>query len=78
MKNMKFRQSLFWDVDPKTIDPKKNAQYIIERVLDFGTDEEVRWVRRHYSPRLLKKTINHSRILFPQTKSLWHLLLEKK
>lgn len=35
---MRFRQSLFWDVDPKTIDPKKHAQYIIERILDFGYD----------------------------------------
>jgi len=31
-----FRQSLFWDVDPKTIDPEKNAKYVIERVLEFG------------------------------------------
>ena len=26
---MHFRQALFWDVDPKTIDPKKNSNYII-------------------------------------------------
>ena len=33
---MEFQQSLFWDVNPKNIDPQKNAQYVIERVFDFG------------------------------------------
>ncbi|MBI4994134.1 hypothetical protein HZC21_00610 [Candidatus Peregrinibacteria bacterium] len=34
-----FRQSLFWDIDPKTIDLKKHKRYIIERILDFGNDK---------------------------------------
>lgn len=71
---MKFRQSLFWDVDPKTIDQKKNARYIIERVLDFGTDSEVRWLCRNYSAGLIKKTIKTSRVLHSKTKKLWSLL----
>jgi len=33
---MKFRQALFWDVNPAKIDPKKNARYVVERVLDLG------------------------------------------
>ena len=36
---MRFRRSLFWDVDPKTIDEKRHATYIIERILDFGNDD---------------------------------------
>jgi len=30
---MRFRQALFWDTNPSKIDAKKNAQYVIERVL---------------------------------------------
>lgn len=60
---MKFRQSLFWDTDPKLIDPQKHAVYIIERVLDFGNDKEVRWVCNFYRPALIKKVINNSRSL---------------
>ncbi len=71
---MKFRQSLFWDVDPKTIDPKKNAVYIIERILDFGNDDEVRWMARTYSPRLIKKVVATSRVLHQKSKSLWSLI----
>ncbi len=74
---MKFRQSLFWDVNPKNIDPKKNAQYIIERVADFGDDKEARWVLNFYGKKVLKKTIAKSRSLRPETKNLWTLMLKK-
>ena len=75
---MKFRQSLFWDVNPKKIDPKKNAQYIIERVADLGRDNEVRDVFKLYKKPLLRKVIAKSRCLRPETKMLWTLLLNTK
>lgn len=74
---MKFRQTLFWDVNPKNIDVKKNAQYIIERVADFGNDKEARWVLNFYNKGVLKKTITKSRCLMPETKNLWTLILKK-
>lgn len=74
---MKFRQTLFWDTNPKKIDPHKNAQYIIERVADFGRDDEVRWVWGYYDKKSLQKFISNSRCLSPRTKTLWTLLLNK-
>jgi hypothetical protein len=75
---MKFRQALFWDTDPKKIHTQKNAQYIIERVADFGNDKEARWVLDFYDKNLLKKVIARSRCLRPRTKALWALLLQTK
>ena len=72
---MRLRQSLFWDTDPKKINLKKHAKYVIERILDFGNDSEVRWMSRNYSPRLIKKVTNESRVLHNKTRSLWKLLL---
>lgn len=74
---MKFRPALFWDANPKKIDPQKNAQYIIERVADFGRDKEVRWVLGYYDKKLLKKIITQSRCLRPETRNLWTLMLNK-
>jgi len=74
---MKFRQSLFWDTHPKNIDSKKNAQYIIERVADFGNDSEARWVLNFYDVSLLRRVISKSRCVRPETKALWTLLLKK-
>ena len=71
---MKFRRALFWDTNPKKIDQKKNALYIIERVLDLGKDEEVKWVQRFYRKSLIKKVVSNPRRLMPETKTLWRLL----
>lgn len=73
---MEFRQSLFWDTNPKNIDPNKNAQYVIERVVDFGHDDEVRWLWNFYDKALMKKIVSKSRSLRPQSKALWTLLLQ--
>ncbi len=72
---MEFRQSLFWDVDPKTIDPETHARYIIERVLDFGNDKEVRWMYGKYPHSLIAEIVQNSRVLRPQTKALWQTLI---
>ena len=73
---MQFRPALFWDTNPRNIDTKKNAQYIIERVADFGDDKEVRWVLDYYDNKLVKKVIAKSRCVRPRTKALWALLLK--
>jgi hypothetical protein len=77
IKSIKFRQELFWDVDPRTINPQKHAEYIIERILDFGRDEEVRWMVQFYPKVIIKKTFSNSRVLHNKTKALWKLLLTK-
>ncbi|MEK7512001.1 MAG: hypothetical protein AAB575_03210 [Patescibacteria group bacterium] len=75
---MKFRQALFWDTNPKKIDVKKNAQYIIERIADFGNDKEARWVLNYYDKGFIRKIIAKSRCLRSDTKNLWTLMLKNK
>lgn len=75
---MKLRQALFWDTNPDKIDTEKNAQYVIERVLDFGNDGEVKWLYHFYDTSLIKDVVTKSRSLMPKTKNLWTLLLENK
>ncbi len=73
---MEFRQTLFWDTDPKRINKEKNAEYIIERVLDFGNDKEVSWVYHNYDKSMLKKVVDNPRRLRPRAKKLWKLILQ--
>lgn len=75
---MEFRQQLFWDTNPDKIDTEKNAQYIIERILDFGNDEEVKWLWDYYNKSLIKKIVVKSRSLMPETRNLWMLLLKNE
>jgi hypothetical protein len=74
--NMEFRQSLFWDVDPKTIDPEKNATYVIERILDFGNDKEVKWMWDYYDHDLIRQVVTKSRVLHEKSRVFWNLMLQ--
>ena len=74
---MKLRQELFWDFNPDNIDPEKHARYIIERVLEFGNDGEVRWMKDFYTPSLIREVVEKSRSLMPETRNLWLLILKK-
>jgi len=74
---MLFRQSLFWDTDPKNIKIKKHANYVIERILELGNDSEVRWLFQTYRPAKIRQVAKSSRVLSPKTKNLWLLLLKK-
>lgn len=74
---MKFRQTLFWDVNPKNIDTKKNARYVIERILEFGNTAEVAWVLKYYPKSVIKKVIRLPRVqLSDKSKALWSLILK--
>ncbi len=68
---IRLRRSLFWDVDPTTIDLRKHARYVIERILDFGDAREVRWMARTYSRRQIREIIARSRVLHEKSRSLW-------
>ncbi len=70
------KQSLFWDVDLKSLDFKEHASYIIERVLDFGDDEDVRWLFSTYPKTVIRETLDNSRsAVHAKSKALWNLVL---
>lgn len=62
---------LFWDTDPKSIDLKKNARYIIERVLEIGGLDALQWVQRLYPTRRIVETLEISRKITPKSKNFW-------
>ncbi|MBI4268607.1 hypothetical protein HY627_02140 [Candidatus Uhrbacteria bacterium] len=73
----RFRQELFWDVDPKTIDTKKHARYIIERILDFGDIHDVGWLARRYSAKKIRAVIALPRAqIHKKSKVLWSLVFQ--
>jgi hypothetical protein len=66
---------LFWDTDPATLDPEKNKTYIIPRVMDYGSLEDVRNIFAYYGkdqmlavlkdlPYLDKKTLSFCEVYF--------------
>ncbi len=77
MQAINLRPSLFWDTDPKKLDLQKNAKYIIERIMDFGNEDEARWMRQYYPKSLLAEVVKTSRILGSSSKILWTSLTSR-
>jgi hypothetical protein len=75
---MRFRESLFWDVNPRKINIQRNARYIIERILEFGQPDDIAWLFKQYSKKDIEKAMNLPRSqVGRKSKALWTLLLKK-
>jgi hypothetical protein len=61
----------FWDVDINAIDLQLHKRFVIERLLQFGTANEVRWVLAHYLPADIIEVIRKSRNLDARTANFW-------
>jgi hypothetical protein len=59
--------TLFWDTDILTIDVKKHAAFIIERVLTRGDLPEFRAIKEYYGKSKLKKIVQQIRNLDERT-----------
>lgn len=68
---------LFWDTDPDGIDLKKNAAYIIERVLEVGGLDALQWVQRLYPTRLIVETLEVSRKITPKSRNFWTIWFKR-
>lgn len=66
-------QNLFWDTDPLKIDIRKNAKYIIERALEFGSLDAIRWLQRLYPTKLIIETCETSRKISPKSVNFWRI-----
>ncbi|OGK13516.1 hypothetical protein A3A93_00315 [Candidatus Roizmanbacteria bacterium RIFCSPLOWO2_01_FULL_38_12] len=53
----------FWDVQPEKINIQTNKKYIIERLLEYGNEEALRWINSIYTPQDINKVIRTSKLL---------------
>src|SRR6185503_3614732 len=64
---------LFWDVDPATVDIKKDADYVIARTVEHGTLADVKWLFRRYGADRIHRffrDVGHPE-LTPRTLGFW-------
>ncbi len=66
----------FWDVDVKKLDPEKKPYFVINRLLDKGNVEAVKWVRGNYTNGQIKKTFMRLRDFNPKVATFWALFLK--
>lgn len=66
----------FWDVDPKKLDPREKPFFVIQRMLDKGNTDCVRWVCQNFPKATIIKTFKTMRDFSPWTGNFWSLVLD--
>ncbi len=76
---MKIPKSLyqyFWDVNVEKLDPEKKPYFVINRLLNVGNAEAVKWVRQNYHAEIIKDTFRKMRDFNAKTGRFWSLILK--
>ena len=76
MKIPKSLHGYFWDVDVKKLDPEKKPYFVINRLLDKGDFEAVRWVMKKYNKEQIKETFGKVRDFNVKVGNFWALFLK--
>lgn len=64
-----FKKTLFWDVEQ--VDEKANSKFIIERVLNFGDENDFQQALKLYGNQEIINVILESRNLNKKSRVLW-------
>jgi hypothetical protein len=63
------KPSLFWDVS--RVDPKSHQKFIIERILDFGDQEDFKWAVDYYGKDKVVENLIKSKKLSKKSILFW-------
>jgi len=66
-------QTLFWDTNLDTFEPKAYSDYTIFRVLEYGDEEAVRWLRQTFSEADIRRVLVTECRLSEKSANFWAL-----
>ena len=67
-------RTLFWDTDLSVFEPASYPDYAIFRVLEFGDESAVAWLRETFSPEEIRRVLSTERRLSPKSAQFWALI----
>ena len=79
MKNLPgFLEKYFWDVEFEKIDFDNRKIYIIKRILEYGDEKAVRWMRRSFKEGEIKNALCNFRGYSQKSANFWAFILGVK
>ncbi len=66
--------TLFWDINVATFDPATYPEYSIGRVLEFGDEKAVKWMKETFSEAEITAVIRNARHLSRKSANSWALV----
>lgn len=70
-----FLRPYFWEVDFSAVRLPDHETYIIERVIEYGHDQAIRWLNR-FPRQTIANVVRKSRRISPNTANFWALILD--
>ncbi len=67
---------LLWDVDLDELDLQKHSFFIIERIMVYGDEKDVRWMLKMFSKEQLIEVVKRSKNLDKKSANYWALRLD--
>jgi len=67
-------KSIFWDVDFKKLDYQKNADFIIERTLNYGDEEDFQKIKKIYGISKIKETAKKINYINKKNINFWAVI----
>lgn len=70
----KFLKKYFWDVDFSKLDKKNYSQFIIERILEYGDERAIKWMRENFKLNQIKNILQRSKNLSRKSANFWRFI----
>jgi hypothetical protein len=70
-----YLKKYFWEVDFKQLSLAKFRRYSLERLMEYGDEKAVRWLRNHFSSDEIKEVLIRVRGLSPRSANFWRLVV---
>jgi hypothetical protein len=69
---------LLWDVDPASLDGDRHRNFLLDRILEYGDMETVRWAEKTYGREGIRDYFltRGQRVLSNKTRAYWRLILK--
>ena len=70
-----FLKPFFWEINFADLRLPERQFYVIERLLEYGDDQAIRWVKTTFSRDTISYVVRNSRCISRNTANLWALIL---
>lgn len=66
--------TIFWDTNLDTFNPEEWPEYTIFRVLEYGDEAAIAWMREMFSELQIRNVLASERRLSPKSATFWALV----
>ena len=71
----KMNKKLFWDVNLKNNEIQKNASFIIGRILEYGDENDIKWMLQNFKISQIKQILSKKKNLSSKSANYWAFIL---